>query len=41
MSGLVTKTNEDDDWARKLSEVTLWEDVSGVGEIMEQRKFKE
>lgn len=41
MSGLVTKVNENDDWAINLSKVRLWEDVIGVADIFEQRKFKE
>jgi len=41
MSGLVTKVNENDEWAVNLSKVRLWEDVMGVAEMFEQRKFKE
>lgn len=41
MSGLVTKVNENDEWAVNLAQTRLWEDVHEVAEKMEQRKFKE
>jgi len=41
MSGLVTKANENEEWAINLSHVKLWEDVMGVADMFEQRKFKE